>query len=387
MSAEPAPLILHVIHRLATGGMENGLVNVVDGLPAGEFRHAIACIEDYTDFRHRIRRSDVEVIALERSRVGIWNVRRRIFALCRRLRPAILHTRNLAGLDALVPARLAGVPACVHGEHGWDVDNLHGRQWRPALLRRMHSPFVDRYITVSAHLARYLAQRVGIASARITHICNGVDGNRFHPASGDSAQVLPPHMRGPGVVVVGTVGRIQAVKDQATLLRAVAHAVAAAPELRGVLRVAVVGDGPLLATLREEVAALGLGDIAWLPGTADNVPDVLRAFDVFVLPSLMEGISNTILEAMATGLPVVATRVGGNVEIVRDGAWGRLFEPGDVDTLSRFIADYVRDLALRIAHGEAARAAALTTYSLSTMVRRYGETYESLLKRRTMAWA
>jgi sugar transferase (PEP-CTERM/EpsH1 system associated) len=381
MSEEPRPLILHVIHHLVTGGMENGLVNLVNGLPPSEFRHAIVCIEDFSEFRNRVQSAEVEVTALHRSRVGIWRVRRRIFSLCRRIRPAIVHTRNLSGLDALLPARLAGVPVCLHGEHGWDVNNLHGDQWKPALLRRLHSPLVTRYVTVSRHLQRYLVDRVGIAEARITHICNGVDTTRFTPATAKTHDLLPPPMRGDSVVVIGTVGRAQAVKDQVTLLRAVARIVAADPAMRAVLRVAIVGGGPLLSTLREEAAALGIADLAWLPGGLDDVPAVLRQFDVFVLPSLAEGISNTILEAMATGLPIVATGVGGNTEIVEEGAWGRFFTPQDVDGLASQLLAYVRDPALRAEHAAAARHAAVTRFSLRVMVERYRETYAALLRR------
>lgn len=363
------------------GGMENGVINLIDGLAPAEFAHAIACVEDFTEFRQRLRTPDVEVVALHRSQIGIWRLRRRLFDLCRRLRPSIVHTRNLSGLDALLPARLAGVPICIHGEHGWDVDNLQGDQWKPALLRRLHSPLVTRYVTVSRHLQRYLTERVGIAEGRITHICNGVDTARFTPASTKTRELLPPAMRGDSVLVIGTVGRAQAVKDQVTLLRAFARIVDADPALRAVLRVAIVGGGPLLATLREEAAALGIADCAWLPGGLDYVPAALRQFDVFVLPSLAEGISNTILEAMATGLPILATRVGGNTEIVEEGAWGRFFTPQDVDGLASLILGYVRDPALRAAHAAAARRAAETQFSLPVMVERYRATYAALLRR------
>ena len=143
MSEDPRPLILHVIHHLYMGGMENGLVNLLNRMPDSRFRHAIACVEDYSDFRRRLRRMDVDVIALHRSRVGVWEIRRAIFNHCRRLRPAVVHTRNLSGLDALLPARLAGVPRCIHGEHGWDVNDLHGDHWKPVLLRRLHSPLIE----------------------------------------------------------------------------------------------------------------------------------------------------------------------------------------------------------------------------------------------------
>jgi sugar transferase (PEP-CTERM/EpsH1 system associated) len=350
-------------------------------MPASDFRHAVACIEDATDFRKRLRRQDVAIVPFHRSKAGIWRVRRQIYALCRRTRPTIVHSRNMSGLDALLPARLAGVPHFIHGEHGWDVDDLQGRRLRRTLLRRAHSPLVDRYVTVSNDLTRYLVERVGIAPARISRICNGVDTDRFAPSRNKPAFLLPPSLRTDAPLLIGTVGRLQAVKDQAVLVRAFADLVAGDPSLRKRLRLAIVGDGPLLPGLRQLAHDLGIADLAWFAGAVSNVPEVLHLLDVFVLPSLNEGISNTILEAMASGLPVVATRVGGNVEIVEDGRWGRLFDAGNVAMLSRILGEYMREAELRRAHGTAARRAALERFGLDTMVAQYGAVYESLLRR------
>ena len=110
-------------------------------------------------------------------------MRRNLFRLCRRLRPTIVHTRNLSGLDALVPARLAGVRQCVHSEHGWDVGDLVGAKRRPAWLRKMHAPFVNRYITVSRPLERYLVDRVGIAPPPPPPLYNRGAVHRIPPAS------------------------------------------------------------------------------------------------------------------------------------------------------------------------------------------------------------
>ena len=373
------PLVLHVIHHLVTGGMENGLVNLVNTMPESSYRHAIACIEDYSAFRDRIRRPGVEVFALHRSRVGIWRVRRELFSLCRHLRPAIIHSRNMSGLDAIVPAMLAGVRRRLHGEHGWDVGDLRGERRKPALVRRLHSPFVSRYVTVSRDLARYLESRVGIAASRITHICNGVDTNRFAPTGeGPRRRRLPAALRDENRVLIGTVGRIQPVKDQMLLLRAFAAAREAQPELRDRMRLAVVGDGPLLGELRALAASLGIAGETWLPGALDDVPEVLRAFDLFVLPSLNEGISNTILEALASGLPVVATNVGGNPELIDDGVTGKLVAAGDLATLARTIGEYAADGVLRRRQSEAARRVAIERFSLATMVGRYQALYDHL---------
>lgn len=379
MNSKPPPLILHVIHHLVTGGLENGLVNLINNLPADRFRHAVVCIEDYSDFRHRIVRPDVKVIALNRSRIGLWNLRREIYRLCRELRPALVHSRNQSGLDALLPARLAGVPWCIHGEHGWDVDNLTGKKWKPALLRRAHSPFVSRYITVSDDLKQYLVARVGIAPTRISQVYNGVDVARFAPRNGQLRRGLPPAFLRDDAVVFGTVGRLQPVKDQATLIRAFAELLRDQPAFTERACLAVVGDGPLSVQLKGLADTLGIASKVWFPGSLNDIPQVLQNFDVFVLPSLSEGISNTILEAMASGLPVVATGVGGNVELVREGEVGYLFAPGDVLGLMRHMVNYLNRPDLLYVHGDAARRAAVDRFSLVGMIRNYQTIYEHFL--------
>ena len=141
---------------------------------------------------------------------------------------------------------------------------------------------------------------------------------------------------------------------------------------------AVIGDGPLLHDLRLLAETLGIAPLAWLPGAIDYIPEVLRRFDVFVLPSLSEGISNTVLEAMASGLPVVATAAGGNLELVEDGYCGRLFPARDSSTLARLLAGYIANPTLRRAHGTSARRRAVEHFSLHTMISNYERVYLDL---------
>lgn len=379
-SSGAAPLVAHVIHQLRVGGLENGLVNIINTMPAGAYRHAVLCVEDFSDFRQRITRPDVQVIALDRSRVGAWGVRRALYDYFRRARPAIVHSRNTSGLDALMPAALAGVRCRVHGEHGWDVDNLHGQRFKPRLLRRLHSPLVGHYVTVSLDLKRYLVEAIGVSERRITDICNGVDTERFKPSAQPDLAWLPVSFHSPDVVRVGTVGRLQPVKDQATLLRGFVAARAMSPR-GGDLRLVIVGGGPLEAELKALAQSLGVAEVCHFAGDRSDVARVLEGLHLFVLPSLNEGISNTILEAMACAVPAIVTAVGGNVELVPNGEVGMHIRPRDEDALARILCNYVADPALRLTHARAARQRAVQRYSLSTMVSAYQGLYDRLLGR------
>jgi sugar transferase (PEP-CTERM/EpsH1 system associated) len=379
MNSDKRPIIMHVIHHLVVGGMENGLVNLLNNLPETNFRHVVVCIEDYSDFRQRIVRKDIEVIAMHRSHIGLWKLRVKLFNLCRTMRPTIMHSRNLSGLDALLPARLAGVRQCIHGEHGRDVNDLCGDNKKLALLRRLHSHLVSHYITVSKDLQQYIINRVGVTPARITQIYNGVDTARFSPAVINPVQLLPDAFIGEGKIIIGTVGRLQPIKNQAMLLQAFAEFSHKFPELAAKANLAIVGNGPLFAQLRELAESLGIAEKLWLPGSLENIPDVLKSFDLFVLPSLSEGISNTILEAMATGLPVLATAVGGNLELVTDGYNGRFFQPKGVNALADLFANYAANKDLLKKHGAAARQTAVERFSLHYMVSEYQKIYTSCL--------
>ncbi len=379
------PLVAHVVYRFAVGGLENGVVNLINRLPGERWRHVvIALTEAEASMRSRIARADAGCLELHKAPGHLWREMPRLVRLLRELRPAIVHTRNLAALEAQVPAALAGVPVRVHGEHGWDVHDPDGRSRRYRLVRRLYRPFVHHHVALSAQIARYLAG-CGVPASRISRICNGVDTQRFRPAAGGAPErgvLAAAPFAIEGAFVVGTVGRLHAVKDQALLVRAAARALAQAPDARKRLRLVIVGDGPLRADLQAAISAAGLTDIAWLAGEQAQVADWLRALDLFVLPSLAEGISNTILEAMACALPVIATRVGGNDELVEAPATGALIAAGDESALAEQILSMLADPQRARGMGRAARERVERHFSLEAMVAAYGALYERLLARR-----
>ena len=385
-AADQRPLVLHVVYRFDVGGLENGVVNLINEMPAGAYRHAVLALTEATDFRHRIQRDDVPVIALHQPPGhGFW-LYPTLFRLMRHWRPAIVHTRNLAALEAVVPAWAAGVPVRIHGEHGRDVDDLDGASRKHQWLRRLYRPFVNHQVALGGELADYLVAEIGVARAGVTRICNGVDTGRFKPAGdGVPAVIEGCPFDGSHHWLVGTVGRMQAVKDQCTLARAFVLALQLQPALREHVRLVMVGEGPLRAESLAILQAAGVADLAWLPGERHDVAEVMRGLNCFVLPSLAEGVSNTILEAMASGLPVIATAVGANAELVNHGETGEIVTPADTQALAASIVRLAMQPERAAAMGRAGRTAAQARFSLRTMVGAYQSLYDSQLRSRGYA--
>lgn len=381
MNATAAPLVAHVIYRFDVGGLENGLVNLLNRMPARRFRHAIVCLTDHSDFRDRLKRDDIEIFDLRKPPGNSPVTLYKLWRLFRRLRPNIVHTRNVAALDATVPAALAGVPVRIHGEHGRDVDDLDGTNTKRQLVRRLYRPFIHQYITVSRDLAQYLQDRIMVPPSRIAQIMNGVDSSLFRPLAEHRDAVPHPGFSGPEHFVIGTVGRMQEVKDQVTLARAFVRLVQLMPGARDRMRVVMIGEGPLRERVRAVLAEAGLEQHAWLPGKRDDVARIMRSFDLFVLPSLAEGISNTILEAMATGLPVLATDVGGNRELVRPGRTGTLVPRDDPESMAQALRAYAESAALGRRQGREARRAIENEFGMEAMVNGYMRIYDDWLAR------
>jgi sugar transferase (PEP-CTERM/EpsH1 system associated) len=366
-------LIAHVIPTLRVAGLENVVARLTDRLRAG-FRHVVVTPAGDGPMRARFP-EDVPVIAMaEQHRPDRWNALR-MARLFRSLRPDIVHSRNWSCVDAIIGARLAGVPIVIHSEHGREASDPEGRNRVRRIGRRVLAPMVSQFVTVSRDLARWLIEDVGVPRRKVLSICNGVDTRRFAPGERPAARAALGIGSEP--LVIGTVGRLDPVKDQVGLLKAFSRLT---DDPRAFLL--IVGDGPCRQELEATIGALRLGDRVRLLGERDDVPAVLSAMDVFVLCSVGEGISNAILEAMATGLPVVATRVGGNPELVMDGSTGFLVEPRSPASLAAPLRRYLEDPTLLAQHGRSARDHAETEFSLERMVGAYEQLYRRLLDTR-----
>jgi sugar transferase (PEP-CTERM/EpsH1 system associated) len=372
------PLVVHLVYSLGIGGLETLLVDCINRMPAERYRHAVVCLTGYTTFADNIGRPDVELVALGKPPGLGLGTHVKFWRTMRRLRPTVLHTYNLSALEYAFTGAMAGVPVRIHAEHGRDAADPHGLNPKHNFLRRRLVPFVDRFIPVSADLDAWLDRVVRIPRAKTLFIKNGVDTDKFAP--GGAAATDSPWSRDD--IVIGTVARIQDVKNHRGLIDAFSRLRADRPDLAPRLKLTIVGDGPLMAAVRRQVDELGLSDHVWLPGARKDIAALLHSFSVFALPSLAEGTPVSMLEAMACGLPVVASRVGGIPEVLDDGVQGLLVPVGDVDALAGAMARYAGDALLRAGHGRAGRARVEVAFSMHAMLHAYGALYDDLRRKK-----
>ncbi len=373
------PLIVHLTYILDFGGLETLIVEAINKMPVEQYRHAVVCLTRFTDFKDRITRPGVEVLALDKQPGLGLGTHVKLWRLLRRLRPTILHTYNLATAEYAFTAAMAGVPVRIHAEHGRDAGDPQGKNRKHQLLRRLLLPFIDCYVAVSSDLEQWLVRDVGIPREKVLFIDNGVDTARFAPTP--AGRSLPPGIiLHPEDFVVGTVGRIQDVKNHACLVDAFIALNALLPDQRHRLKLVIVGAGPLLPALQKQVERAGIADAVILTGGRDDIAELMQTFSVFAMSSIAEGMPVTLLEAMASGLPVVSTSVGGIPDVVTDNVTGALVPSGDPAALAHALAPYVQDCGLAPRHGANARALVVARYSIDVMLKSYAALYTRLCK-------
>ena len=371
--------VLHVISRLGMGGTEHGVLKVMRGLGEQEFEHRICAVRGIDqDFASRMH-VDAQAYAAGNSRPGFQFPLFRLARIMREYRPHIVHTRNFGALEAIPAARIVGVPVAIHSEHGYELEVLGGLPLRRRVLCRAFYAMADAVFAVTKDLRKYHSKQSWLPEQKFRVIYNGVDTDRFSPRP-ELAGAIRSELGIPaGRLVIGTVGRLVPIKDHGTLLQAAELLVHQGKDVH----VIIVGSGPELPKMQARVAASPqLGGRVTFPGASDRVPEMLNAMDLFVLTSICEGMSNTILEAMASGLPTVVTHSGGNPELVEDGRDGWLFHTRDFQALAQCLLRCADDTRLRLKLSEAARRRALDHFSLTAMMGAYRHLYIELATRR-----
>jgi len=362
--------ILHVLHAFSAGGLENGVVNLINGSPE-HFVHELCLLSRKGEFTDRLTRP-VLVHEMNKSAGNGMRIILQLRELFRTCNADIIHTRNWAAFDGVMAACLAPRPVLIHGEHGRDISDPFGQIYRRNLARRVLAFRAKKFVAVSRELYTWLKRTVRIPPNKLTFIPNGVDMDRFSP--GRDSKLRAELGIGEDEFVIGSVARLDPVKNHIGLIQAVQLL-----QHRGCpVRLVIVGDGPLRAEIE---CCLRRSSFTYEPvllGYRPDVERIYRMFDIFVLNSFAEGMSNTLLEAMASELPVICTAVGGNAELVTHGRTGILVPAGADQTLADAIEQYLISPHDRKSYAADARRFAVNTFSIRRMIDAYSALYESV---------
>jgi glycosyltransferase involved in cell wall biosynthesis len=366
--------VAYVIDKLHVAGAQVHLQHLVSRLDRQAFEPRVFCLIRGGPVAERIRALGIGVDVLGMGSIYGPRALRALPRLVRALRGAsIAHTYLVSSnLYGTLAARLARVPAVVTSRR----DTGFSRNWRLRLLEeRLVNPRVDRVTAVSPAIARELRAERGLSAGKIVTIPNGVDAAAFDPAACPRDAARRRLGLDGGEAALGVIAHLSPVKGHADLLAAMARIAEAAPRAR----LLVVGDGVLRQELEALCRTLGLAGRVVFTGTREDIPTVLAALDVVVVPSLTEGLSNALLEAMAMARPVVATATGGNPDAVEAGKSGLLVPPRDPVALAAAVLRLLEHPAEARRLGEAARRRVLADFSLESMVSGYESLYRSLL--------
>ena len=371
--------IVHVVESLEVGGAEHLVVDLARLQSERGHTVSIACLFREGALAARARGMGIDVKNFKKSSGFDLGAISRLRNWLRIRKPDVLHTHNPAAHYYAVAAAVGlGIERVISTRHGMGSEGAHSRR---ELLFRLAMGRTDCAVAVCEAARKSLVARKSIAEDKAVTIPNGIDLTRFTPGKPLAKQTLLASLSVPGnPVVFGSVGRLDAVKDQVTMLRAFHKfvrqitMVSRTPGPAAILVIA--GDGEMRDALAQELALLELDAIAFLLGQRDDIPQLLAGFDVFVLSSRSEGYSLALVEAAATGLPIVATDVGGNAEIVQDEATGLLVPAGAPDAMATAMLRLFENEGARLEMGAAGRRWAQENGSIEYMSERYMALYQ-----------
>ncbi|MDD4899720.1 MAG: glycosyltransferase [Candidatus Omnitrophica bacterium] len=358
--------ILYVIWSLGLGGAERALIELVKGLDKAKFTPIVCCLNDKGVFAQELEENGIKVIALNKKRGIDFSVIGKISSIIKKNRIDIVHTHMWGGnLWGRIAAKLSRVPVVIATEQNVDT-------WkRPYhfVSDKLLGKYTDTLVAVSENVKDFYAEKTRLNRKKIKVIYNSVNLKKYEFSDSKRLDFI-----GNREITLGIIGRLVPQKGHRDFILAVKELLKDC-RVKGI----VVGSGPLENELKEFSQNLGLnGNIVFI-GLRQDIPELLKSIDILILPSLREGLPLTVLEAMACGVPVVATKVGGTPEVVINNHTGILIEPKDYmaikDAVLRFMKD--KDFSQQIVHN--ARKMVEEKFSAYAMARQHSSLYEELL--------
>jgi glycosyltransferase involved in cell wall biosynthesis len=367
--SEPRRLrVMQITDNLGAGGLEQVVVTLCRTMDRTRFEPSVLCMSFVGELGSRLADADVPVFQIGR-RVDRPNyfAYRAVARVLRDERIDVVHTHNTGPfIDGGLAARRAGVRTLIHTEHG----RVFPDKWRYMAAEHVLSHFAHRIVGVSAKTVGDLHRYERIARRKLTMIPNGIELDRYACRIDRAAKRRELRLPACGPII-GVTARLDEPKGITYLIKAVPRLA----ERFGDVSVVIAGTGRLREALEDEARQLGVAEHVTFLGLRMDVPQLLQLFDVYVLPSISEGLPMAIIEAMAAGSAIVATDVGGVGSLVRTDDTGLLVPPRRPEALSEAITRLLLDDTLRRRVGRRARDTVYASYSAATMCRRYERLY------------
>lgn len=360
--------VVHVIGELCMGGTEKALINYVTNADRNEFRHTVLCFGRLGELAPTVEASGIPVRLVRiRHRHIFWSLPRMALWM-RRNQVDVVHTHMYwAALWGRLAARMAGIPVVVNTFHGPETWK---KRWH-VIVERALDRWTSRHIAVAKDGLEIRLVRERVRPDHIVLIPNGV-AIPERPRDPDASLSARAQLGvAPGTPLIGSVGRLVVEKGYVHMLEALRLARLEVPELRWLS----IGDGPLKHELEARADELGLTDAIIWAGQRNDVTDLLPAMDLWVMSSIQEGLPVALLEAMAAGCPIVSTDIGGVPDALTAGLEARLVPAADPCALAAAIVEMLRDSHKAHGMGDAARARAISQYSIKSVARRIEEIY------------
>jgi len=360
--------VLHVVLSMETGGLENGIVNLTNHSDQNDFVVDILCLRERGELADRITNPNSQVLFDENRDSSIITATKKIYRAAKAGQYHIIHAHGFSTMLATYLANMGLKDVIIiNGEHG----TLYHDSLKQRILQKFLFSRMDLNLTVSRDLKQKILTLFSVTKDNFKPIINGVDTERFKPR--DKNAIRQTLSIPDDAIVIGSVGRLVAVKDFPTLIEAFAKL-----DTSSKLHLVLVGDGTERQSLEALVSQKDLTDRVTFTGRRDDVNEVVSCFDLFVLPSLSEGLSNTLLEAMSCGIPVLGSNVGGNPEIIDPDHSGYLFDVGNTEQLRELLQGIINDPEKLQALSTTTRHHILDNHSLKNMVSNYEDTYRDL---------
>ncbi|UUM32250.1 glycosyltransferase [Vibrio japonicus] len=366
--------VCHLVYSFDIGGLERVIANCIGALDKNAYRHSIIALTEVGEFISEID-GVVEHYSLNKKSGHDFFIHLKLYKILKKIRPDVLHSYNLSTIEYQWLTSFLDIQLRIHAEHGRDSYDMNGTVKKYQLLRRVMSPFIDHFVTVSQDLHHWLRDDVLIPEKKLLLITNGIDTDYYRPDN------IKPERKGiyEGKFIFGHVSRLHPIKNQEFLIESFNKACFLSPSFRESCLLIIVGDGPDKDKLKKLVDNNEhLKDKIIFTGSKSNVREYYSIFDVFVMSSLAEGVPMTLLESMSMGVPHLVTSVGGITEVVEEGITGISLCDKDKDTYHEKMIELFENKNNLSTLSQNSRLRVTSSYSQNKMVGSYNKIYKTV---------